>query len=186
MKLQHQFFNQSFFIPDWNIKHLFLGTFNPMGGENVPYFYARRRNQTWPILSRIFNENFDPYNKDFFNLLKKHELACMDMIASVEFEDETKLEFIVGKGYSDSKIINNKVRRGYATENIQSVINKNPNCKVYSTWGHGSKLKEWLFEINKISNKTPLVSPSLVAKVPSRVNKSEYIYNDWKSKILLK
>jgi len=44
----------------------------------------------------------------------------MDLILSIDFKNVDK-EYIIGKGYSDSKIINNSVKRVYNTENIQSV-----------------------------------------------------------------
>ncbi len=42
-KISHQLANEKFFIPDWPLKHLFLGTFNPSGGETVSYFYGRKK-----------------------------------------------------------------------------------------------------------------------------------------------
>jgi len=44
----------------------------------------------------------------------------MDLILLIDFKNVDK-EYIIGKGYSDSKIINNSVKRVYNTENIQSV-----------------------------------------------------------------
>lgn len=183
-KIIHQLANRPFFVPEWNVDYLFLGTFNPEGGESVPYYYSRTRNQTWPTLSKIFKVDFNPKDKNFFDLLKSKRIACMDMILSVEIPTDSR-NYIIGKGYSDSKIINAHVIRQYSTNQILSIINKNPGCKVYSTWGKGSALKEWQLEINKIPNKIALVSPSLVARVPKGVNKVEYILADWRSKIIL-
>lgn len=184
-KVFHQLAQKPFFIPDWKIEHLFLGTFNPEGGEYVPYYYARSRNQTWPTLSKIFNVDLNPNNPNFFGLLKSNGIACMDMILSVDFTVEYR-EYVLGRGYSDSKIINNTVKRQYSTNQILMVINKNPRCKVYSTWGNGSSLKEWRTEIAKVPNIIPLVSPSLVAKVSPGVDKVKNIFEDWKSKIMTK
>jgi len=183
-KIIHQLADKAFFVPTWEINHLFLGTFNPKGGEEVPYYYSRRRNQTWPTLSQIFEVDFKPNDPYFFELLKSKKIACMDMILSVEFPPERR-DSIIGQGYSDPKIINNTVKRQYITDKIIQVIEQNPGCKVYSTWGNGSTLREWLLEINKIPNRIALVSPSLVARVPKGVNKVEYILADWRSKIIL-
>ena len=70
MKIQHQLLNSDLFIPQWNVKHLFLGTFNPQGGDTVSYFYGRSRNQTWPTLSKIFKTELNPNNSDFFEKIK--------------------------------------------------------------------------------------------------------------------
>jgi hypothetical protein len=42
--MNHQFYYADFFIPTWDIKYLFLGTFNPSEGEKVTYFYSRNYN----------------------------------------------------------------------------------------------------------------------------------------------
>lgn len=185
MKEIHQFSEKNFYLPKWKIKHLFIGTFNPLGGEKVNYYYGRDKNQTWNLLSDIFKEKFNPKNDDFFYLLEKHGIACMDLIHSIEF-DENEKEYIVGKGYQDSKIINNRVKRVYNTSEILSIIEKNPGIQTYSTWGKGSIIKNWMFEVNKIPNLKSLVSPSFAAKVSKGVEKYPYMLDDWSSKINLK
>ncbi len=188
--INHQFINKSFFVsPNWDVKHLFIGTFNPEGGDKVNYFYGRQKNCFWKILTIIFEENFDPNSNNFFELLKKHGIACVDIIQSVNKIDdndftETEINKILGQGYSDSKIINNSFKRLYNTEAISKFISLN-NCYVYSTWGTGSSLKNWKNEINKINFTSNLVSPSLAARVPKGVAKFEFMLNDWRSKIHL-
>jgi hypothetical protein len=49
--IYHQLCKEEFYIPNWEIKYLFLGTFNPDGGQKVNYYYGRNSNQTWKILS---------------------------------------------------------------------------------------------------------------------------------------
>ncbi len=181
----HQFSEKKFYTPDWKIKHLFIGTFNPSGGEKVNYYYGRDRNQTWNLLSDIFKEKINPKNDIFFNLLEKHGIACMDLIHCIEF-DENKKEYVVGKGYSDTKIINNTVKRIYNTPNILSIIKKNAGVQVYSTWGKGSNIKNWMLEVEKIPNLINLVSPSFAAKVEKGVEKYPYMLDDWSSKINVK
>lgn len=183
MKLiNHQFKNEVFFVPNWTVNHLFLGTFNPEGGEKVNYFYGRKRNRTWELLSNIFNENLNPINSDFFEKIKKNGIACMDVIESVH-ANESLVDKITGKGYSDSAIINKTVNRNYNSKNILDVINKNRNIKVYTTWGKGPNLLEWRNEIKKIPQVINIVSPSMAARVPKGTNKYEYMLEDWRKKI---
>ena len=178
-KINHQFLNH---IPDWEINYLFLGTFNPSTGPTVNYFYGRSKNQTWNILSKIFNVDFDVQNKGlFFPQLKTCKIACLDIISSVEVPNE-RIAFVEGKGYKDSAIINNYVKREYNIDNILSIISKN-NCKVFSTWGKGSNNQNWLTEISKIPNIITLVSPSMAAYVPKGTIKFQYMLSDWSSKI---
>lgn len=174
----HQLSTESFYIPQWEIKHLFLGTFNPSGGETVKYYYGRPRNQTWNLLSKIFNDSLNPNSKEFFEKLKAHKIGCVDLIHSVTCPDED-ISDIIGRGYSDNKIINGSVKRIYNTEIILDLIRSNPNCLIYSTWGKGSTIKDWKKETEKIKNITPLVSPSLVARVPAGVEKYEFMLSNW-------
>jgi hypothetical protein len=183
-RINHQLRNSPIYIPNWDVRHLFLGTFNPDGGSGVKYFYGRDKNQTWKVIAKIFKENFDPSEmQSFLPLLMKHKIACMDMIDSVEAPD-IMIQDIKGKGYKDSAIINGSVRRTYNTRIIKQVITDNPGVRVYSTWGTGSSLSEWRFETAKIGKIIPLVSPSLAARVPKGESKFDYILRDWEKKIL--
>lgn len=180
--MEHQFYDKDFFIPTWNIKYLFLGTFNPNQGEKVNYFYSRKTNLLWPTLSKLFKDELNPNNSVFFEKLKSHKIACMDLIVSIDIKNADK-KYIIGKGYSDSKIINNSVKRIYNTENIISVIDKNPDVQLYSTWGNGSNLKDWKNEIKRLPPITKLVSPSRAARVPKGENKEHFIFDNWKNNI---
>ncbi len=190
MKIEHQFLQEQFFIPDWEIKYLFLGTFNPACGEKVNYFYGRESNFTWKILTEIFKIKLTPFREDeldiFFKNLILKKIACMDIIENVSFNESTfDKTRICGKGYKDTNIINNKTKRNYNTNDILSIIQKNKDIKVFSTWGKGSNLKEWRNEIEKIDKIINLKSPSRAARVPKGSEKFNYILEDWKSKILL-
>ena len=181
MKTNHQLLN---LVPNWQVKHLFVGTFNPEGGASVRYFYGRNRNRTWELLSDIFKLKMDVIRYDFIENIKQAGIACIDIIQSIEFDEKIiSPEYILGKGYSDSKIINNKVTRVYNTETIINIISENPGIKVYSTWGKGSNLTEWETETRKIKNLINLVSPSMAAKVPKGSEKYKYMLSDWQSKI---
>ena len=112
------------------------------------------------------------------------DLSSRDLLDRLSEYTNTDKEFIIGKGYSDSRIINNSVKRTYNTENINSVIKKNPNVQLYSTWGKGSNLTSWKKELNKLPTITKLVSPSRVARVPKGENKENFVLNNWKKNIL--
>jgi G:T/U-mismatch repair DNA glycosylase len=182
--IRHQLFNQKFYIPDWEIKYLLLGTFNPEGGEIVNYYYGRPRNQTWILLSEIFGEELNPELPDFFSKLKKHKIACMDLIHEV-IAPIDRINGINGEGYKDSKIINTSVYRIYNTASILNVIDSNPNLMVFSTWGKGAKLEEWKNEVSLLGPVISLVSPSLAARVPKGEIKFNFMLNDWSHKFNL-
>ena len=143
---------------------------------------AVKKNRTWELLSEIFKSKFDQKHSSFFNSIKQQGIACMDLITAIEVE-EIQIDFVLGKGYSDSRIINNKVARNYNTASILDVIDKNPCIKVYSKWGKGPMLKDWKKEVSKINNIINLVSPSMVAGVSAGIEKYPFMLSDWKSKI---
>jgi hypothetical protein len=172
--ISHQLPN---FLPDYPVKILLLGTFNPECGAPVKIHYGRPRNQTWDLLGRILNENFDPTSDSIHEKVKQHGIACLDIIQSVEVEDNA-VQNICGNGYADSKLFANSVQRKYVNlEELNAFIDKNEGICVFSTWGKGSSFKKetWDF-VCKIKNLHPLDSPSLV----TRVNK-ETIFNNWKA-----
>lgn len=182
--IQHQLTANQYYIPSWDINYLLVGTFNPSGGEQVNYYYGRKTNMTWKLISTIFGEEINPSNSNFIQLLKKHKIGCVDLISSVTC-DETMKPYIIGNGYSDSKIINKKVTREYNTAIINQLSKSNPNLKIFTTWGKGSKLKEWLLELEKIKINSNLLSPSMAARVPKGVNKFNYVLRDWEVKFNL-
>lgn len=175
--------------PNWDINYLFIGTFNPEGGKSVPYYYGREKNNFWKLISILFEEEINVNDPGFFEILKKHKIACIDIINSIEKNDGTQFnelekEQICGRGYSDSVIISNKFIRNYNTELINEIINSNKNTKVFSTWGKGQALKDWNNELLKISFNANLLSPSPAARVPKGVKKFEYVLDNWKKNIL--
>ena len=180
--INHQLHKKSFFFPNWEVEHLLIGTFNPEKGECVKYYYGRPKNQTWNLISKIFCSDFNPKSQDFFSLLRKNKIACIDMINQVEVSED-RIDRILGKGYKDTEIINRSVKRIYNTTAIQKVIKENNGIKVYSTWGKGSNLKEWKRETAKLGELITLVSPSLAARVPEGEKKFDYMLDDWRIKI---
>jgi hypothetical protein len=98
--IKHQLLINQNYIPSWDINYLLVGTFNPSGGEQVNYYYGRKTNMTWKLISTIFGEEINPNNSNFIGLLKKHKIGCIDLISSVTC-DEAKIPQIIGNGYSD-------------------------------------------------------------------------------------
>jgi len=180
--INHQLRNKTCYLPDWKVQYLLVGTFNPQDGESVNYYYGRKKNQTWNLISEIFCSQFDPNSLTFFSLLKKNKIACVDMIDQLEAL-ESRIDRIIGKCYSDTEIINNSVKRVYNTAAIQKIIKTNRDIKVYSTWGKGSKLNDWKKETAKLGQIIPLVSPSLAARVPKGRIKFDYMLDNWNEKI---
>jgi G:T/U-mismatch repair DNA glycosylase len=188
MKRQHNLKNTDIYIPNWDIEYLFIGTFNPENHIKVPYYYGREKNQTWKILSEIFrsklnsNEKLDPNEEIFLTTIKRLKIACIDMIDSIEFDENlVNREDIDGNGYSDKAIINKKIKRNYNIVLINQLIKKNKNIKVFSTWGKGPKLKNWTQEVAKIETQIiNLCSPSLADRIPK-----EQKLQDWKNKITI-
>lgn len=176
----HQLSNE---FPKYPVKFIFFGTFNPPGKEQVIIHYGRKRNQTWPTLSEIFQEDFDPNDQKIFEKLEKHGIACIDLILSVEVNQEDSDE-ILGKGYPDSALFKKSVKRNYIDiELIVEFLKVNEEAIPFSTWGAGSSFnKEFKELVNKIPRLVNLVSPSLAAKVPKGVKKKDFIKKDWKSK----
>ena len=181
--INHQFSSDSFYIPTWEVQHLFVGTFNPEGGARVPYYYGREKNQFWRLVSEITGVTINPSMDNFFELLLQHKIACVDLIHSVRASEE-RISAILGEGYQDTAIINTSVQREYNTDHILSLVAANPGMCVYSTWGKGSKLREWRREVQRLGNVVPLVSPSLAARVSKGELKYEFMLADWRDKIV--
>jgi hypothetical protein len=141
MVVNHLFWETNKFIPQWDVKYLFLGTFNPGCGGNVhvDYYYRRPYNGFWIILKKYF----DPQNQypiDTFNNLKtfmvEKKIGCIDIISSVDFPDFRQNE-ICGDGYEDSRLFRvDGFTRTYTYQSIQEfILNQREKPCVYSTWG---------------------------------------------------
>ena len=172
MIINHQFLNTERFIPQWPVKFLFLGTFNPQGGAVLDYYYRRPLNGFWKILKLYF----DPYNtfpintyEGLVTFMKTFGIGCIDIINTVECPDHFA-ENIVGKGYSDTALFKvNELTRHYNFENIQDFIsNQSIKPFVFSTWGQRENPVEFFESKNTFLNYcnlnniqfTPLSSPS--------------------------
>ena len=59
-KINHQFSCESFYIPNWEVQHLFVGMVNPEGGARVSYYYGRDKNHLWLLFSAIIGAELNP------------------------------------------------------------------------------------------------------------------------------
>lgn len=181
IKINHHFINEDFYLPKWEVKHLFIGTFNPSGGETVPYYYGRKRNKFWKLLSEVFNTELEPKTESFFDNIKKHKIGCIDLINSVTFEEKYK-EDILGKGYKDSVLFKKNIEKSYNTSEILKFISENDLTQVYFTNSGSSLNKEQKLELKKIDD----VSKVVYLCSPSPVNpKRSYCLEDYLNKIKL-
>jgi hypothetical protein len=139
MEINHQFLNTVKFFPQWIVKFLFLGTFNPEGGAFVDYYYRRDKNGFWSILKAYF----DPYDQypintyeELITFMRTFGIGCIDIIRTVEFPDEYTHK-IIGKGYSDANLFRVKgFSRTYNFQAIQNFIANQPiKPFIFSTWG---------------------------------------------------
>ena len=161
IEIRHQFENEDWFVPDWKLRVLILGTFNPECGDPVAYFYGRKKNQLWHLVSYYRGIELHPnHGDDFLSVLKEEGIACMDLIRSIRVSEERKGE-ICGKGYSDQMLFRGTNQRTYMTEEILDVIERNPGVCVLSTWGKGSSFlkKDWR-QIERLPPISFLPSPS--------------------------
>jgi hypothetical protein len=171
-------------LPTYPTKILLLGTFNPSGGEQVIVHYGRSKNQTWPILSDILKQDFDPNSASIHKKMETHGIACVDIIQSVD-APENLVQGICGKGYSDAKLFAKSITRNYIDiEKLNAFIGQNDGICVFSTWGKGSSIRKEAWDyINKIKQLHPLVSPSLAARVPKGEKKLAYMIRNWTNSI---
>jgi G:T/U-mismatch repair DNA glycosylase len=179
--MEHQFKNKEFYLPNWEVEYLFIGTFNPSGGEKVPYYYGRKKNRFWKLLSEVFKTELDPHDDSFFENLKSLKVGCVDIIDSISYPEEYE-DRVSGKGYSDSVLFLSTIKKDYNTKNILDIISKNKLQKVFFTNSGGSLRNEQKLELEKIQNICEIIylcSPSPVN--PNRDN----CLDDYKQKIIL-
>lgn len=138
MQIPHQFKNSDYFLPNWPIKTLVLGTFNPACGQPTDYFYGRRSNNFWRAIECVEGKEKFFYQDNFSRKLKTMsalKFGCTDIISSVKIDSLVK-DKICGKGYSDSILFTQKyVEPRYEFEGIKQFIAQRRVQKVIHTWG---------------------------------------------------
>ena len=178
IEIRHQFENEDWFVPDWKLRVLILGTFNPECGDPVAYFYGRKKNQLWHLVSYCRGIELHPnHGDDFLSALKEEGIACMDLIRSIRVSEERKGE-ICGKGYSDQMLFRGTNQRTYMTEEILEVIKKNPGLRVLPTWGKGSFRKKDELELARMPELPFLHSPSPASRVKLEEKRRQW-YDVW-------
>lgn len=139
-KIEHQFLNSSFFLPNWEVETLVLGTFNPDCCEKTDYFYGRRRNNFWRTLEEIHNLDHMWFQNDFerkLEFMKTNKFGCTDIIKSILINDNVSKNEFCGSGYSDQILFTQKkCKLKYNFDEIKSFIVSNNVRKVIHTWGN--------------------------------------------------
>ena len=179
IEVRHQFENEEWFIPEWKLRVLILGTFNPECGDTVEYFYGRNRNQLWSLVSHCLGRDLHPnQGGEFFTALKEEGIGCMDLLRSIRVPEERKGE-ICGDGYSDQKLLRGTNQRTYMTEEILEVIQENPGVRVLPTWGKGSFKKKDKLELARLPELPFLHSPSPASRRVKFEEKRRQWYDVW-------
>lgn len=181
----HQFKNEHFYFPHHKINFLFIGTFNPEFGEKVPYYYGRKTNYFWRIMSIIFQNKINPYDENFFNLLTKYKIGCIDIVDSVSYENKFH-NLINGEGYLDDVLFKkkNNIKKIYNTDTIVDLINKNQLRQVYLTNLGGVFKKEQKDELKLIETHCSLVYLSSPSQYNVHRNGLEKVVDNWKKNLI--
>ncbi len=166
MKIIHQFAKEEFYFPNWKTKFLFIGTFNPICGEKVDYYYRRKYNGFWKILEK-YNPNlkfdFSTFNGIRKFMIKK-KFGCIDIINSITFPNHDKNK-ICGDGYSDDNLFRVKnYKREYNINGVKRLIEGNEISHIFSTWGNRNNPKEFrniVKELNQLCNNKNIVFENL-------------------------
>lgn len=145
MTIQHQFLNSDLFFPTWEIDTLFLGTFNPICGEQLDYYYKRKSNGFWKIIKYFDTQNeYDFSNfQDLKQFMTLKRFGCVDVILSVTFPEFDRNK-ICGNGYTDNNLFKVKnYSREYNFEQIKTYTSLRGIRNIYTTWGCRNNPKEF-------------------------------------------
>jgi G:T/U-mismatch repair DNA glycosylase len=181
----HQFKYSDFYVPEWELEHLFIGTFNPEFGQKVPYYYGRPSNYFWRIITDIFVREISPEDNELFSKLRELKIGCIDLVDSLTYNKQEYHNMINGEGYSDNVLFKkkNNIEKSYNTQKIIDLIKINNLDKVYFTnKGHVfiKEQKEEMKLIEKFCTVIYLSSPS-----QSNVHRKslDSVIDDWKTNI---
>jgi len=126
-------------FPDWPVKYLFIGTFNPEWNrpkrQNAEYFYGRSKH-FWNAMKIFFNDN-QPIDlsseTDMIDFCRSHSIGFTDLITSVDDADVTNLEH-VETIHSVKDIDLEKFEEiNWNTDRIIEYLELNNTTKVYFT-----------------------------------------------------
>ena len=129
MPCTHRFLN--LLIPEWEIEHLFIGTFNPSWNDNnadqADYFYGRNRNNFWCILPLVFGGENLKYQELNFKLeyIQQHKIGITDLIKTVINADANNQIDVdnLTQGFSDKVLDTYELE--FNIENIKKLILNN-------------------------------------------------------------
>ena len=158
MSCEHRFLNE--LIPDWEIEHLFIGTFNPSWNKNNSiqsnYFYGRIRNNFWCILPQVFGGNNLKNEKletkyDYINLKKIGITDLITKVVNAEIENPEDVLKLTTK-FSDQVL--NSYQLEFNTSNIKELIlrHKKTLKGVYLTRSTLSGISQIANNWNEIEN----------------------------------
>ena len=89
-KHQEHLSEEQALLPNWPVKTLIIGTFNPENvwhsGNQARYFYGRDANHLWTVLPRFAGET-SILNNDVthqIGFLKRHEIGLTDILISID------------------------------------------------------------------------------------------------------
>ena len=163
MGCNHRFMKE--LIPTWEIKYLFIGTFNPVWNnnnvDNGDYFYGRSKNQFWCILPNVFNSPCLIYNNkdEKIKFCISHKIGVTDIIRSIPNADETNKYHrnLILYGYNDNNLESkfNDISTFDIEFNTRAIINlieTNPIKGVFFTRSTFSKIPRVKKQWNKIKN----------------------------------
>ena len=151
MPCPHRFENQ--LIPNWEIEHLFIGTFNPSWNLNnavqADYFYGRIRNNFWCILPIVFGgDNLKYENLEAkLNYIQANKIGITDLIKQVINADIENPHDVLNLTTRFSDNVLNNYELEFNNEAIKKLILRNLNTikGVYLT-------RSTLNGINQIAN----------------------------------
>lgn len=137
----HRFldFHKNGLFPDWNVKYLFIGTFNPEWNNennNADYFYGRS-NYFWSILPTFFHQESlkDSGVNDKIKFSKNEGIGFTDIIKGIKDLDRNNKEHVEKVlSFKDNELITFGSKLIFNTAEIKEYIIKNPSLeKIYFT-----------------------------------------------------
>ena len=112
---------------DKDSKVLILGSFPSVASRATGFYYGHKQNRFWKVMSALTNERTPETLEEKMHLLKKHNIALWDVIASCDI-----------KGSQDSSIDNvtvNELSRVLAGCNITRIfVNGRKAYELYNKY----------------------------------------------------
>ncbi|HEX9826540.1 MAG TPA: hypothetical protein VGA80_08060 [Flavobacteriaceae bacterium] len=169
--IEHQFLNEDYFLPNWKIETLVLGTFNPNCGERTDYFYGRCRNNFWRIIENLCRIEYMSLQNNFqgkMYIMKIHKFGCTDVIESIKRQSTVDQIEFCGSGYSDQALFNQtKCKITYSFQEIKEYLIKNNVKTVINTWGKRNNPREFRESIDDFESFCSNENINFIRQCPS-------------------